>query len=108
MPTVQTAKSKPIEHYASRLRARNQITIPRQVAASLRVVEGSFLRFEVEQPTVAHQITVRLTPHALTPQPLTDEQWQSEEVVVDAEIKSGKLSPRYRGARRVIAALKRP
>src|SRR3989344_1044172 len=77
MPTTQTAKGKPVEHYASRLRARNQITIP------------------------------RLTPHTLTPQPWSDEQWRQAEATVDAEIKAGQLYGPYLGAKELIAALRK-
>ena len=93
---------------AARIRAKNQITIPQAVCDATRIAEGEFVTLTVvKKRTVAPPGSIIMQPQQLSSRPWTAEDWERAEDEVDAEVKAGKLSRHYKGAKAVIRALRR-
>jgi hypothetical protein len=92
----------------ARVRSRNQVTLPQAICDAAQVTEGSFLAIHIsEKRTTVAPGTIILEPHSLTRQSWTAEEWDQEEQAVDNEIKTGKVSRRYKGAKATTKALKK-
>jgi hypothetical protein len=92
----------------ARIRAKNQITLPKAISDALDLTEGEFLGFTLSQKrTIVEPGMLILTTKTLAERPWSAEEWQEKEAEADDDIKSGRVSGPHKGAKSTIAALKR-
>ncbi len=92
----------------ARVRAKNQITLPQAVCEAAKVSEGAFVTLMVaRKPTVVPPGSIVLSPQVISNRTWTAEDWEKAEHEADEDIRAGRVSRRYRGAKAAIAALKR-
>ncbi|HEY3295536.1 MAG TPA: hypothetical protein VGL38_08855 [bacterium] len=91
----------------ARIRAKNQITLPQAVCEAAKVSEGAFVAFTVARKrTVVPPGSIILSPQLFSDRPWTAEDWEKAEQEAYEDIKAGRVSRRYKGAKAAIAALK--
>jgi hypothetical protein len=92
----------------ARIRAKNQITLPQVICDAAKVSEGAFVTFTVaNKQTVVPPGSIVLSPQLLSGRPWTAEDWEKAEAEADDDIKAGRVSRRYKGAKAAIKALRR-
>ncbi|MBU1708163.1 AbrB/MazE/SpoVT family DNA-binding domain-containing protein [bacterium] len=92
----------------ARIRSKNQITLPKAISEALGLAEGEFLGFTLSQKrTIVEPGMLILTTKALAERPWSAAEWREREAEADADIKAGRVSRPYKGAKSTIAALKR-
>ncbi len=92
----------------TRVRSRNQVTLPQAICDAANLTEGSFLAVQIsEKRTTVEPGTIIIEPQSLTRRLWIKEEWEREEEAVDEEIKARKISRRYKGAKTAIKALKK-
>jgi bifunctional DNA-binding transcriptional regulator/antitoxin component of YhaV-PrlF toxin-antitoxin module len=102
------SKSKINRPIAARVRSRKQLTLPGEIYEGFGLSEGSFVTFtRTKGKITVPPGTVILSPLTKLAPSWSAEEWEAEEDAVEKEIKEGKLSRRYKGAKATIAALKR-
>lgn len=103
-----TPKTKSPKGLTARVRSRNQVTLPHPAIAATGLSEGAFLTVTVStKRTTVEPGVIILAPQELAPRVWSKADWEREEEAVDREIKSSKLSRKYKGAKAVITALKK-
>lgn len=92
----------------TRVRSRNQVTLPQAICDAAQLTEGSYLAIQIsEKRTTVAPGTIIIEPQSLTRRLWTKEEWEREEAAVDEEIRAGKVSHRHKGAKALVNALKK-
>jgi hypothetical protein len=105
---ANSTKPKHNKMLTTRIRSRNQMTLPQAICDAAQLTEGSYLAIQIsDKRTTVAPGTIIIEPQSLTRQPWTKEEWEREEIAVDEEIKAGKVSRRYKGVAATLKALKK-
>jgi len=104
--TPKTINHKPLR---AQVRAKNQITLPREVCEITGLKEGEYVVFHVAtHATKVAPGSVVLSPHTLSARPWSTAEWKEKEREADEDIRSGRVSAAHDNARATIRALKQP